>query len=176
DVVKVNLTAKEAAEAFMNGEVDIAVSYEPYVYEAISQGDAEVIFDTKNERGLIPDVLVVEEGKLEERREDFEKVVKAWFRAVDYLKNNHIEATTLIGERMGLTQEEYAAQLSSLYILDLRDNITAFSVGSGFDSLYGSGRLISDFFLSKNLIEESPDITEMLDNSIVKDLYNTSSN
>lgn len=173
-IEKLNYTAKDAATAFINNEVDVAVTYEPYVYEILSNSDGQVIFDSRNERGLIPDVLLVEENNLKERREDYKKIIKAWFKAVDYLKNFPNEASEIIANRIGLSQEEYIIQLESLYILDLRDNITAFSIGSGFESLYGSGRLIIDFFESNEVLQKTPDINIILDDSIVRDLYNES--
>lgn len=170
DVEKVRYTALETVQAFKNREVDVICTFDPFTYSALEDENAQIIFDSSNERGLIADVGVVEESKLEANRDEYLKAVRAWLRAVDYFKNDPDAAAEIIAKRTDISKEDLLSQLDHLYILDLRDNTTAFSVGAGFESLYGSGKLILDFYKSRGIDSGLPTIDETLDGSLIKQI------
>lgn len=174
DVIKVNYPTKEATNAFLNNEVDAVVTFQPYFQEVMSDQRAQILYDSSNERGLIQDVGVVTPETLEAKKEDITKAFRAWFKAIDYHKQNPEEAMEMMSKRMGITKEEFAAQFDELYIMDLRDNITDLSVSAGADSLFGTGRRIMDFYKARGIDEGMPDTQDLIDDSIVKAIFNNS--
>lgn len=166
----VNKTASEAAKAFTEGSVDAAVTYEPHLSRALFSSDGEILIDSSYERGLIPTVAIVREDKLKEHPEAYEAFFKAWFKTVEFLEENPDESFQIIGDYLGISAEEVSLQFEGLHILDLRENINAFAVSSGFDSIYGSGRLTEDFLEKNKVLEDVPSLDSLIDDSIIKAL------
>jgi NitT/TauT family transport system substrate-binding protein len=167
DVKLENYTAGDAATAFIDGDVDIAVTYEPFLHQALFEGEGNIIFDSTKERGLIPSVMIVSEEELAEKKDDYTALFRAWYRAVDFLHANPDEAFGMIGSHYGMTAEEASLEFLALEILDLRESRAAFAYGSGFDSLYGSGRLAIQFLEDNSILEDIPDMDQILDSSVV---------
>ncbi|MBD3330779.1 transporter substrate-binding domain-containing protein [Candidatus Peregrinibacteria bacterium] len=169
DVEKVNYTVDEATEAFLNNEIDGVVTFEPFMQDILSQSDeAQIIFDSANERGLIMDVCAVRKENLDKNPEKFIKAFRAWFKAIEFYKKSPDEAIKIMADAIEMSPEEFAMHLNGIYIMDLRDNVTAFSIASGFESLYGSGRLIRDFIQEKGLLVEIPEIEVIINDTVVQ--------
>ncbi|HET6787205.1 MAG TPA: ABC transporter substrate-binding protein, partial [Aquabacterium sp.] len=58
DVKIVNLSAGDAAAAFMSGRVDAAVVWNPWIHQIETSGKGKALFTSKDLPGLIPDLLV----------------------------------------------------------------------------------------------------------------------
>jgi NitT/TauT family transport system substrate-binding protein len=82
-------TAEGAAQLYINGEVDAAITWEPHITEAVSRRGGRVIASTKEVPGTIVDILTVEAGYLEKHPENVAKMIRGWFRAVDILRPGH---------------------------------------------------------------------------------------
>jgi NitT/TauT family transport system substrate-binding protein len=78
DVKIKDMSAAEASTAFASKQVDLAVTYEPYMTKSATQGGGQVVFSTKD-TNLIADVVVVKADLLKTRQTD----LQAYFRAVD---------------------------------------------------------------------------------------------
>ena len=84
----VNLSAGDAAAAFMAGRVDAAVVWNPWVNTIQTSGKGKPLFTSKDVPGLIPDLLVVQEKSLKAKRKDFVGMVKAWYDVEAFLRSN----------------------------------------------------------------------------------------
>ncbi len=81
DVKIVNLSAGDAAAAFLSGRVDAATVWNPWVNKIETCGKGKALFTSKDMPGLVPDLLVAQEKSLEANRTDFVGMVKAWYDA-----------------------------------------------------------------------------------------------
>ncbi len=103
----VNLTAGDAAAAFMAGRVDAAVVWNPWVNKIQTSGKGKPLFTSKDVPGLVPDLLVVQEKSLKAKRKDFVGMIKAWYDVEAFLQTNPDEAAKIMAKVVGMDAKEY---------------------------------------------------------------------
>ena len=77
NVELVDLGAEDAAQAFLLREVDAAVTYDPFMSEALQTGHGHLLTDSSEQPGLIFDCLMTKRGLFEARKQDFRAVARA---------------------------------------------------------------------------------------------------
>lgn len=173
DVELVNIPTHETAKALASGDVDAIGAWQPNAGQALQAvPGSKAIFTSADVPGLIYDVLAVNPASLSARKSDWQKVVKVWYRIVDFIKDpkTHGEAIEIMASRVNLPAEEYAKFVQGTKILSLAEAVKAFERGDGLDSIYGSSK-ISDEFNVANGVYETPQNTEAyIDPSITKAL------
>ena len=103
------LLTADAAAAFSGGEFDAVGVFAPFTLQALERAGSKVLFDSADFPGTIPDFLAVDRQLVEERPEDVQLLVDAWYATLDYIEENPDEATEIMAERPGCRAEEYAA-------------------------------------------------------------------
>ena len=96
------------------------------------------------------------------------KVVKAWYMAVEFLKDdaNRTAALEILSARVGLTPEQYEPLLAGTYILSLEEALGRWEDAEGFGSVYGSSEVVDEFNLTYEVYGESQDFAAYLDPSL----------
>lgn len=123
DITPVPMDPSEAATALISGRVPVAVTYEPYISEAQSSGDAaETIFTAAEKPGLIGDVLVVDTGFLTESPETVQRLVNAWGPAIAFYESDTTEARAIIAENVGSNAEALASAFDGVEFYGLAQN------------------------------------------------------
>jgi len=164
DITPVPMPAADAGSALIAGQVDAAVTYEPYISNAVAQ-DPEVksIYSGEDSPGLISDVLVVNDAFAEGNDETLRKLLKAWDMAVAYLRNNPEGGRAIIAEAVGSTPEELKTAFEGVAFYDLSENNQ--ELGSGFTQ---TANLIAATAQSIGMIEETPDFQRMVNPNYLK--------
>ena len=145
DIVPINLNPEESAKAFVGGETDVAVTYEPFMSKALSQKEGKKIYSSADAPGFITDVLAFHTNFLNENRDTVEAIINAYFKAIQFWKDNPNEANIIIAKYLDTTADQVSPQVAGLIILNEKDNKTAFTFSSGLQSLYGNLRSIDEF-------------------------------
>ncbi len=105
----------KAAQAFLDGTVDAAVTWEPWVTKALARKGAHVLASTKDEPGIIVDVLNVREDIVRDNPLLVKKLVRGWYKAVAYYRAHPDEASGIIAPYFGLTPEQYRTAVGGLH-------------------------------------------------------------
>ncbi|UCH74592.1 MAG: ABC transporter substrate-binding protein [Rhodospirillales bacterium] len=90
-----------AGHAFEIGEVDAAVTWEPWLRRARQRERGDVLADTSDRPGLLITAVVARAAPLERRTEEFAALYRAWLRAVAFARDNPDEADTIIAAGLG---------------------------------------------------------------------------
>jgi NitT/TauT family transport system substrate-binding protein len=123
DIEKVPMGAAEAGAALIAGRVPAAVTYEPYITEAKSQGDGvEVIYEASAKEGLISDVLMVGAALAKDHPDAVTALIKSWGQAVDFYNANTEEGRAIIAEGVGETPDALATAFDGVQFFDLAQN------------------------------------------------------
>jgi NitT/TauT family transport system substrate-binding protein len=101
EVTVANMTADEAAAAFIAGHVPAAVTWEPNLTMVKTKNAGKVLMDSSMTPGVIVDVLEISCSVLEERPEDVKGFIKALHRAVDYMNAHQEEAYAIMAKGVG---------------------------------------------------------------------------
>jgi len=114
-VIIVPTRPEKAGQAFLDGKADAAVSWEPWVTRALARPGAHVLVSSKDEPGIIVDVLNVREDVLRDRPEAIAKLLRGWHKAVAYYEAHPDEASEIIAPHFKLSPEQYRKQVGGLY-------------------------------------------------------------
>jgi len=111
----VPMAPDRAGQAFLEGKVDAAVTWAPWVSRAAAREDAHVLVSTRDEPGIIVDILTVREQILRENPGAVRKLVRGWYRAVGYYEAHPDEAGAIIAPYFDLSPEQYREQVAGLH-------------------------------------------------------------
>lgn len=168
DVKLVNLSAGDAAAAFISGKVDAAVLWNPWVSQIEKSGKGKPLFTSKDMPGLVPDLLVAQEKSIKTKRKELVGMIKAWFETEKFIREQPAEATKIMSKVVNMTPEEYAVFLPGTKFFDAAANTLAFDAKQAL-SLSRTAPTIAAFLAEHKLIEGKSDATKGLDGSLLQD-------
>ncbi len=166
DITPVPMAASDAAAALISDQVDVAITYEPYITTAM-QEDANLtsLYDGSDAPGLISDVLAVSEELIADSPETVQALVDAWDQAVDSYNDDPDAARTIIAEAVGEDAEALASAFDGVEYFDLAANTEAFSGAYVNDVL----PLAESAATVAGLLSEPVDLDELYDSQFVAD-------
>lgn len=168
DVNIVNLETGAAAAAFASGQLDAVGVFAPFTTQALTLEGSHTLFTSADFPGAIPDHLALSRELVEERPEDVQKIVDAWFMTLEFMEANPDEATAIMAERAGVSVEDYATYDAGTTIFSVEDNLEAFEDGDDFSSLSFVASEIVPFLIAAEFITEEPDLSALFDSSFVE--------
>jgi NitT/TauT family transport system substrate-binding protein len=121
DIDFVDLPADKATEAFMLGEVDAAVTWEPYLTQGQSVAHGHLLADSSERPGLLGDCLMTQPSIFNDRKEEFQAIARAWDAAVRYVKTHPDQANQIMARNMGDWLEDPAVVADMLRGVALYD-------------------------------------------------------
>lgn len=165
----VNTPTNETPQVLATGAVQAIGAWQPNSGQALKTvPGSKPIFTSADAPGIIYDFLFVDPESLEQRREDWAKVVKVWYRIVDYLKDedNMDEALQILSNRVSITPEEYEPLFQGTYILTLEEALERWQEAEGLGSVYGSTEIVDAFNVSVGIYDAPLDTAKYLDPSL----------
>lgn len=174
DVELVNVPTDQTPQTLASGEVSAIVAWQPNSGQALKAvAGSKPLFTSADAKGLIYDVLAVSPESLAKRRDDWVKVLKAWYMAVEFIKNPETqdEAVAIMASRVNLPPEEYKPLLEGTYILSL-DEAKAIgnAVTEDFSSLIGSTKIVDGFQVENEVYPEPQNLDRYIDMSLKNEL------
>lgn len=129
DIEPVNMAATDAGVAFAAGQVDAAVTWEPALSQGAKAENGHILLTSADKPGLITDVVAATDATLKEKSEDVKGFVRAWYRAVDFIKSNPEEANVIMAQGVGGWLNDpkvFAETLAGIEYLDKEKNLAFF--------------------------------------------------
>jgi NitT/TauT family transport system substrate-binding protein len=173
DVELVNVPTDQTPQTLKAGDVSAIVAWQPNSGQALKEvPGSKAIFTSANVPGLIYDALYVSPKSLKERRADWLKVAKVWFRIADFLKKpeNVDEAAKIMAARVGLSADDYKPLMKGTHFLDLAGNVETYKKGDSLMSIYGSSKTVDQFQTENKIYKEPVSYEQYLDPSLVEEI------
>ena len=127
------LLPQEAAAAFNSGGLDIDVNYKPFSTQSLEFPGSHVLktsFSDKTwERGLISESISCNATWLAEHPDTAKELLRAWFEAVDWWKENPEEGNKLIAAGLDWPEADVREVQDGAIMLNLDQNLGAFGIG-----------------------------------------------
>jgi len=172
DVQKVDTEAGAAGAAFVSGNVDVAVTFEPWLSKARERkGGGKVLVSSADEPGVVVDILTINESYLAKNPEVVKKVMRAWFKSVDYWKENTQEANAVMARHYNVPAEEFADIISGLIWPSHEESISYFGMPENPGRIYEIANTFVDVFLKTGQIKSRPDMTKAINSQLLRELY-----
>jgi NitT/TauT family transport system substrate-binding protein len=159
DVNVVHLESNEQPSAFEKGQVDGAVTFDPYRAQLLRTG-AKTLFDSTQIPGEIVDLLAVRASVLEKRPKAIQTLLTGWFGAIGYMKQDPNDAARRMGIRQQTTGEQFLEALQGLRIPSREENLRM--LGGATPELTVSGRRLMALMVDAKLLRAGLDIEGVL--------------
>ena len=159
DVMVVNVPLSRHSEAYLSGEVDAIVTFEPHRTNLLKAG-ARVIFDSGDIPGEIIDVLVGRKSSSPLLMQQRRKLVEAWSKGIDFIHGQPEKALRILSERQGVSEEEVPSLLSGILLVNERENRKQFQRGA--PELTSVFERLREFMLDTRMLTESPPLPEFV--------------
>jgi NitT/TauT family transport system substrate-binding protein len=159
DVSIVHLESNEHPAAFEQGQVDGAVTFDPYRTQLLGAG-ARTLFDSSQIPGEIVDLLAVRASVLDKNPHGLRTLLAGWFKALDYLEREPKDAAARMSVREQITSEQFLQALKGLHIPSRADNLKM--LAGAPPGLVVSGRQLMTLMVEAKLLRSTLEIENLL--------------
>ena len=159
DVNVVHLESNEQTSAFEKGQVDGAVTFDPYRAQFLQAG-ARTLFDSAQIPGEIVDLLAVRASAIDKEPKAIQALLAGWFDAIDYMKKNPKDAARQMGIRQQTTGEQFLEAQKGLHVPSRDENLRM--LGGTAPELAVTGRRLMSLMVEAKLLRADPDIEGLL--------------
>ncbi|MGB8507479.1 MAG: ABC transporter substrate-binding protein [Pyrinomonadaceae bacterium] len=154
DIKPIIMDADQAGAAFASGKIDVAVTWEPWLSKAREVGRGHVLVNSKTHPGDIEDVLFMREDVVSKRPEDIEGLIKAWYKAVDFVSSNPDEAKAIMGKAFNLPDDKVTTLLPGIRYEGKEGNRAAFGTAEQPGYLYSLYDRIGEAWTTEGVINK----------------------
>jgi NitT/TauT family transport system substrate-binding protein len=159
DVKVVHLESNEQPSAFEKGQIDGAVTFDPYRVQLL-RGGATTLFDSTEIPGEIVDLVAVRASVLEKQPNAVRALLSGWFRALEYMNVDPVGSAHRMGIRQQTSGEQFLAALKGLHIPSRDENLRM--LGGAAPELALTGRRLMGLMLEAKLLREEVEIERVL--------------
>lgn len=171
DVQMIDMEAGSAGAAFVAGQVDVAVSFEPWLSKAKERkGGGHVLVSSADVPGVLVDALSINEKYLKEHPGTVKKVMRAWFRAVEYIKQNPDESNAIMAKYYKISPQEYKEMISGLTWPSLEENKAYLGNETGKGTIFSVAQTFIEVFKETGQIKSAPNMEAAIDQSLINSL------
>jgi NitT/TauT family transport system substrate-binding protein len=163
DVTVVNMEPGPAAQAFIAGQNDVAMTYEPYLSAVRDKPEAGKIIATTLDYPMVMDTFGCTPKFIAENEAAVKALVKSYFDALDMIKADQAKAYEIMGADVKQTGEAFGKSAAYLRWQDRAANKTFFT--GDFPAF---SREAADLLLEIGVIKQIPDLSKLADPRFVQ--------
>jgi NitT/TauT family transport system substrate-binding protein len=159
DVNVVHLESNEQTSAFEKGQVDGAVTFDPYRAQFLRDG-AKTLFDSAQIPDEIVDLLAVRASVFDKEPKAIQALLAGWFDAIDYMNRDPKDAARRMGIRQQTTGEQFLEAQKGLRVPSRDENLKMLSGAT--PALVVAGRRLMTLMVDAKLLRAELDIEGLL--------------
>jgi NitT/TauT family transport system substrate-binding protein len=166
----VNVEGLKALSAFRRGDIDAIVGREPFLSSVVREFGGSIIATSNETPGLVVDVLFSQRDTIERRHDDFEKVVRGVYRAVDWMERNPYAAKRIIKKYFGenyRVASDFDNTFSAVAFYDRNMNMAYFGTEDDPGNFEETLDDIIDYWKERGELSWKPDPEDFIDYSLV---------
>jgi NitT/TauT family transport system substrate-binding protein len=163
DVTVVNLEPAAAAQAFVAGQNDAAMTYEPYLSTVRTAPDKGKIIATTLDYPMVMDTFGCTPKFLAENPKAAKALADSYFEALDMIAKDQAKAFEIMGKDVKQTGEAFGQSAKYLRWQDKAANQKFFE--TDFKTF---NKEAADLLLEIGIIKQAPDLNDIYDASFIK--------
>lgn len=165
DINLTNMSAGDAGAAFLSGNLDAAVTWEPWLSRA-SEGDGHVLFTSADVPNMLIDVVTVTPETLDTRGDDLKAFSAGIDRALKEIESNPQQSHETIADWLDTEADQVAGMMEGIRVYGSEENTRLFAADDGIAHSFSE---IQTFLINQGLAEEGLDAKDMLDGRLFTD-------
>jgi len=162
DLKTINMDPDGAGAAFAAGKVDAAVTWEPWISQAVA-GGGKVVFSSAQAPNLILDVVTVSPAGIKAKSKAIATFLGAVEKGTAQIKSNPDEAIPLAAKWLEVAAPEVKAMLGGVKLYGMADNAQLVKDGVAAKTLDN----ISAFYSAHKVIKKTLKGSDMVDGSLI---------
>jgi NitT/TauT family transport system substrate-binding protein len=162
DVKVVNLEPAAAAQAFIAGQNDAAMTYEPYLSAVRAKPEAGKIIATTLDYPMIMDTFGCTPAFLDEHPEAAKALADSYFAALDLIAQDKERAYRIMGADVKQTAEEFGSSAKHLRWQDREANRKFFA-----GEIQSFSQEAAKLLVEIGIIRQVPDIETIIDTRFI---------
>lgn len=163
DVTVANLEPAAAAQAFISGQGDAAMTYEPYLSKVREAPDKGKIIATTLDYPMIMDTVGCTPKFIAENKTAAQAMSDSYFQAVDMIAKEQAKAYEIMGADVKQTGEQFGNSAKYLRWQDKAANQKFFA-----GELQAFSKEAAELLLEIGIIKQIPNIADIIDTSFIK--------
>jgi NitT/TauT family transport system substrate-binding protein len=163
DVKVVNLEPGPAAQAFLAGQNDAAMTYEPYLSSVREKPDAGKIIATTLDYPMVMDTFGCTPKFIQEQPKLVQAMVNAYFDALEMIKSEPKKSFEIMGGAVKQTGEQFEKSQSYLRWQDREANKKFFA-----GEIQAFSKDAAELLLELGIIKSVPDINTIIDTRFIR--------
>lgn len=169
DLEVVDEIAPDAGAAFVAGKVDAAATWEPWLSKAKDRAGGHLLASSRN-IPVIFDMPVLRAEVVVNRREDVKAMLRALFASQKWVSKHKPEETAgILAKYLKISKQDALSQMRGVRWLSYEENLE--KITNGTYSIKNSVQIAGDLWLKLGLIKHKVNANDLVDTSILKDLY-----
>jgi NitT/TauT family transport system substrate-binding protein len=163
DVTVVNLEPAAAAQAFVAGQNDAAMTYEPYLSTVRDNPQAGKIIATTLDYPMIMDTFGCTPKFLADNPKAAQALANSYFEAIEMIKRDPTKSNEIMGAPTKQTGEQFAKSSAYLRWQDKAANQKFFA-----GEFQQFSKEASDLLLEVGIIKQAPDLGSLTDTQFIR--------
>jgi NitT/TauT family transport system substrate-binding protein len=163
DVTVVNLEPGPAAQAFVAGQNDAAMTYEPYLSTVRGAPQAGKIIATTLDYPMVMDTVGCTPKFIDANPKAAQALVNSYFEAVEMIKKDPAKSYEIMGADVKQTGEQFARSAAYLRWQDKEANQKFFA-----GEMQAFSNQAADLLLEIGVIKAKPDVATLYDTRFIK--------
>ncbi|MGI8896199.1 MAG: ABC transporter substrate-binding protein [Casimicrobiaceae bacterium] len=163
DVNVATMSPQAAAQAFVAGQNDAAMTYEPYLSTVRDKPEAGKIIATTLDYQMVMDTFGCTPKFIKENPKAVKAMVDSYFEAVEMIKKDPAKSYEIMGADVKQSGEQFAKSASYLRWQDKAANQKFFG-----GEIQAFSREAADLLLEVGTIKSKPDINSIIDTQFIK--------
>jgi NitT/TauT family transport system substrate-binding protein len=153
DVKEQNMKSGEAGAAFVAGQVDVAVTWEPWLSKAKARTDGKVLVSSKEYPDLIMDSFAFRKDFVEKYPATVKEFMRAYYDALTWSQQNLVEGLGIVAKATDEKPEDVKADLETLVLFDLSKGKEIMGTKSKHGKIYDNVKEAADFWKTLGKIQ-----------------------
>jgi NitT/TauT family transport system substrate-binding protein len=167
DLNLLDMSSGDAGAAFVAGQVDAAVTWQPWLANARETDFGHLLLDTKETPGLIVDTVAFRPQFVAEHPDAVAAFVRAYYRAIEDLKANPDEANEIMAKSISMETDDFVATLADLRLWGAEENTAYFGTAEEPGQIYDLVEQAGTFYNDIGVTDSVPDPKAIVDPSFV---------
>lgn len=106
--------AGKAGEIFAAGQVDAAVTWEPWLSRTVETGKGHILVNSKGVKDILIGIFAADRNRVDANSDKLQRFFRGWYRGLEYAQAHKAEAVPIMAKGFQMPPDEFESILRGL--------------------------------------------------------------